>query len=257
LSATDLVVDLSGYDAPAAAGRFSATAPSRVLDTRTGLGASGPVASGGEVRLALGAPDGIAPGASAIALNLTATDTAADGYASAYPCGSPPEVSNLNYRAGTTVANLVVVPVAGDGSVCLSTFAGAQLVADVIGWFGATAAGQFTPLSPTRLLDTRLGLSGTRLAAGATLVLNVGSLAALSASSRAVSINVTAVNGGANGYVTVFPCGGPVPGSSNVNYSTGSIVPNMVLASMSSSGTVCLYSYAAVDLVVDIAGVFS
>ena len=104
---------------------------------------------------------GIPTNASAVVLNLTATETKSFGFLTAYAAGSSkPKASNLNYTAGQTVPNLVVVPVGTDGKVTVSnTSSGtAQVIADVAGYFlpgKPTQAGALRALSPTRFLDTR------------------------------------------------------------------------------------------------------
>lgn len=45
-----------------------------------------------------------------------------------------PVVSNLDYVVGQTVPNLVSVPVAADGTVCLYASQATHLIADVFGW---------------------------------------------------------------------------------------------------------------------------
>jgi len=72
----------------------------------------------------------------------------------------------------------------------------------------------------------------------------------------AVSLNVTAVDPDGAGYVTVFPCGARKLVSS-LNYGTGETVANAVLAPVSPTGTICLYSQVETDLVVDINGWFA
>ena len=163
----------------------------------------------------------------------------------------------LNYQPNENVPNLVIVPLGPGGTVCITSYAVVQFVVDVAGWFGTTATRRLTPLSPTRLVDTRIGLSGTRLRAQGTLRLNVRSLAALGASTNAVVLNVTAVNPSGAGILTVYPCDRPaVPETSNVNYATGQNVPNSVYVPMASDGSICIYSIATTDLLVDISGSF-
>ncbi len=66
-------------------------------------------------------------------------------------------------------------------------------------------------------------------------------------------LNVTAVNPSAAGYITVFDCDQPRPiNASNVNYLAGQVSPNAVVADVSSTGKVCLYTLAETDLVVDV-----
>jgi enamine deaminase RidA (YjgF/YER057c/UK114 family) len=71
----------------------------------------------------------------------------------------------------------------------------------------------------------------------------------------AVSLNVTAVDPDASGFITVYPCG-VMPVASNVNYRAGQTVPNAVIAPVSATGTVCFYSLRNAHLVVDINGWF-
>ena len=76
-------------------------------------------------------------GVSAVVLNVTATEPTAVSFLSVSPGDSPrPVVSNLNWTAGQTVPNLVVVKVGADGSVHLYNYAGlVHLVVDVAGWY--------------------------------------------------------------------------------------------------------------------------
>ena len=83
-----------------------------------------------------------------------------------------------------------------------------------------------------------------------------GSGLVVPASATAVSINVTAVTPGASGFMTVWPCGVARPLASNLNYVTGDVVPNGVIAPIGSNGKVCFFSQADTDLVVDVAGWF-
>jgi hypothetical protein len=77
----------------------------------------------------------VSAGASAGLVNLTVTDPSGPGYVTAYPCGEPvPPSSNVNFRAGQTVANLALIGVGSAGSVCVSASVGAQVIVDVNGW---------------------------------------------------------------------------------------------------------------------------
>ena len=166
-----LIVDVSAYfheGKPSSPGTFSSVAPTRLLDTRL---SSGPVAGGKSVSFMVGGKLGIPTNASAVVLNLTATQTASFGFLTAYAAGSlMPRASNVNYSAGQTVPNLVVVPVGTDGKVTVSnTSSGAaQVIADVAGYFlpgKPVQAGALRALYPTRFLDTRVS-SGPVAAGG-------------------------------------------------------------------------------------------
>ena len=85
-------------------------------------------------------------------LNLTATDSAAGGFLTAYPCaGGVPATSSVNYAPGAVTANFVVVEPDADGDVCVFSLARTHVVVDLLGTTGAA----FTGGTPQRLLDTR------------------------------------------------------------------------------------------------------
>ena len=113
--------------------------PTRLLDTRIaqGVPTTTPVAGGTAVTLAVAGVGGVpASGAKAVTLNVTATDSGADGYVTVYPCDKPrPFASNLNQQVGRVVPNLVTVPLAANGTVCLFASTSTHLVADVAGYF--------------------------------------------------------------------------------------------------------------------------
>lgn len=53
------------------------------------------------------------------------------------------------------------------------------------------------------------------------------------------------------------PANTPRPFASSLNYVPGAAAPNELVAKLSATGTICLYTLAAVDLVVDVTGVIS
>lgn len=213
-----------------------AVQPERVVDTRSGLGAPSGRLDPGET---LVLPLAEANGADAVALNLTATDAAGDGYLTAWPCGaSPPVTSVLNFVPGRTSANFIAIGV-GDGGVCVAASASVHVAGDLMGVFTGTS--DFRGAAPSRLLDTRA--TGDRLSAGEEHRLSIAG------GVGAVAVNVTVVNPSADGYVTAYPCG-PRPNASTVNFRAGEIVPNFTLVPVS-GGQICLYSSAGTDLVVD------
>ena len=119
-------------------------------------------------------------------------------------------------------------------------------------------------LSPRRILETRSGPNLTtvdgqfqgqgRRAAGSVLELTVAGRAGVPADAAATVLNVTAVFPDGPGYLTVFPCGENQPNASSVNYQTGQVVPNAVVAKIGAGGKVCIFTLAATDLLVDVNG---
>ena len=132
-----LLADVAGYFT--AGGGFSPLSPDRILDTRApGIGYTGAKpAAGAVVAIQVAGKGGVpATGASAVVMNVTATEADAAGFVTAWPSGAPqPLASNLNLDSkGQTIANLVVVPIGPDGKVLLYTLEGTHLLADVAGW---------------------------------------------------------------------------------------------------------------------------
>ena len=54
--------------------------------------------------------------------------------------------------------------------------------------------------------------------------------------------------------MTAYPCGMKRPTASNLNYTAGQTIPNLVISKIGAGGKVCLYTLADTDLVVDAAG---
>lgn len=139
----DVIVDVMGWftdgtDAVAAGGEFVALAPSRVLDSRTGLGFAGRTLAYSRRGLTVSGGGGVpATGVSAVVLNLTATGGSAASFLTAYPGQNGlPLASDLNFQAGQAVPNLAIVQLGPDGTVNLYNYAGAvDIVADVSGYF--------------------------------------------------------------------------------------------------------------------------
>ena len=259
-----LLADVSGW---LPTGGFTALAtPQRLLNTRS-AGAAGKVGatngSGTAYTLQVTGVAGVpASGVGAVAMNVTAVDTEAGdegGYVTVYPCGTRPDASNLNFTAGQIIPNAVVAPVSADGKVCFYVYGKAHLLADVSGWL---PTGGFTALAtPQRLLNTRsagaVGQIGALDGSGSSYVLQVSGQGGLPTSGiGSVALNVTVVDTTASdygGYVTVYPCG-TKPEASNLNFTSGQIVPNAVISPVSADGTVCIYVYGKAHVLVDASG---
>ncbi len=257
----DVVVDVEGwYSTSAGAGsRYTALPPARVLDTRNGTGAAGPVAGGTSIDVPIAGAGGVpASGVSAVVLNVTATDLIGpETFVTAYPSGADrPLASNLNVVAGGSTANLVVVPVV-NGTVSLYNNVGTlDLIADVQGWFGASGA-TLVAVAPVRALDTRNGTGGTTgaIPPGGTISLTVAGVDGVPASGvTAVVLNVTATDAsGPESYLTVFPSGTARPLASNLNFVKGQTVANLVMARVGPDGKVSIYNnLGTVDVVADV-----
>ena len=276
---TQVVVDVEGwYDATQAtsgSGLYNPVGPSRIADTRPGSGEpyqGSTLGAGQSLTIQVAGRGGIpASGAAAVVMNVTATDASAASYLAVYPAGgSQPLASNLNFLAGQTVANQVVVLLGAGGAVTVYNALGAvDVVVDVAGWFSAGTAGATTgsaifPMAPARVVDTRPGsgypYGGDTLEPGQTLTIQLAGLAGLPAQGMAAAVlNITVTDGGAPGYLTVWPASSPQPVSSELNWAAGQTTENLAVAALSSQGELNFYngSSSPVQLVIDACGWFA
>ena len=137
-----VIADLNGAftDAtPAGSGtKFQGVQPVRILDTRDGTGGfSTPLAQGASRAVNVAGTNGIPAGATAVVGNLTATDTTAPSYLTAWPDGQiKPNASDLNWVAHQTMPNLVVVMLGSNGKLDLYNAGGStDVVLDVVGYY--------------------------------------------------------------------------------------------------------------------------
>jgi uncharacterized protein (DUF1501 family) len=133
---THVLGDVFGYFGPAG-GELRTLPPKRLLDTREGNGA--PIARVGatSIRLPVAGRAQVPANATAVVLNVTATNVAGPTFVTVWPDAEPqPGTSNLNAVGGQTIANLVVCRVGSGGALRLaSPVAPCDLVADVLGYF--------------------------------------------------------------------------------------------------------------------------
>ena len=265
LAGTDLVVDVTGYSSNGGIVPFE---PERVLETRlqpkfaTFDGKdqhTGRVDRRSTYELQIAGRGSVPADARAAFLNVTAIRPDGAGYVTVFPCDEgKPEASHVSYLAGQISPNAVMAKLDGNGRICLFTLARTDLIVDV----GGYSIDGVEPLTPSRLLDTRIGAKTSdglhagrgRVGAGKTYVLDVVGRGGLTNMSASAIINVTAVDPSANGYLTVYPCDRDRPNASNVNYFTGDVVPNAVLARIDTAGTICIFTLAATHLIVDVGG---
>ena len=165
-------------------------------------------------------------------------------------------LTNTSYTFTVTAANI-----AGSSSVSAASVAVVPLPPIAVVPLGATVKS----VPPGRVLESRSGnpdfktidglFQGTgRTAAGQIAEIKVTDRAGVPADAEAVFLNVVAISPSGPGYLTVFPCGITTPLAANVNYNTGDIAANAVLAKIGVDGKVCVFTYAATDLVIDING---
>jgi hypothetical protein len=276
----DVIVDLQGYFAPypssgSGAGAYVPFGPSRLLDTRPGsgyFGSGSTLGPGGTISFSM---IGFAVYPSAVVLNVTATNTTASGgYLTVWPTGqSQPLASDLNWSAGQTVANRVIVPLGSNMSFSIYNAVGsADVIVDISGYFtdnsqsvGTVTGSFYNATAPARICDTRSGATSNQCnqapngTLGPSSMLKVSDVSMnLPASAAALMTNITATDTTAWGYLATAPDGAPAPASSDVNWTgAGQTVPNAVVPGLSSGGAFDIYNaLGSVDVIVDVEGYF-
>lgn len=199
-----------------------------------------------EVQVA-GGSTGVPADAEAVSLNVTVTQPSAPGWLTLYPCGAAvPATSNLNFAAGQTVANAVLVGVGNGGTVCLRTSVPAHVIVDGSGFF--PAGSPYQPQAPVRLKDTR---TGPKPAAGSTTAI------AVPAGIAAAALSIAVTQPSAAGWLTAHPCGSATGGTSTMNYAAGQTIAGSAIARPGGDGRVCIRTQSSTHFVVDLMGTFA
>ncbi|MGR4881391.1 PKD domain-containing protein [Streptomyces sp. LARHCF249] len=250
-----------------AGAEFTSHAPTRLLDTRAGLGAAQAKVGGrSSVALKVAGVAKVPAGVRAVVLNVTVTNTAGPGHISVgqdKDLAEGAETSNVNYVAGQSVPNLVIAPVGDDGYVHLFNggWESVDLLADVTGSFTTAPAAGYGALTPTRAVDTREGVGAAKgqVAGYGTFGVEIAGRGGVPAGATAVALNLTATNPRADGHLTAYPSGQAAPATSNVNFTAGQTVANSVIVPIGPDGKITVRngSWKPADVVVDVVGYYT
>ena len=255
---------------------FTPFGPTRILDTRKDEGIDGAIGANDTASLKVvgaqdAAGDKVPAGVTAVVLNVTVTESTSNGYLTVYgdddvngDAQENPGTSNLNFRTGENVANLVTVPVGTNGLVDFYNGAGkgsTQVLADIAGYYTASTASSYVAITPTRILDTRKGEGAPKAQIQADKSINVTVAGAngIPDDATAVAVNLTSVDSTKNGLITAYPTGQSLPVVSNLNYVAGSTTANMAIIPIGTNGQVTFEnsSTGPVDLLADVAGYYT
>jgi hypothetical protein len=278
LGSVNVILDVAGYytnpaSSPGPDGLFNPLVPSRLLDTRTGTGApAGILPPNQKIDLQITGKGGVpASGVSAVVLNVTDANSTGAGYLTVWPAGvSMPLASNLNFVAGQTVPNRVMVGVGTGGKVSIyNGLASSHVIADVNGWFTDGTAGgtgsRFTPVTPTRVLDSRFGTGSywTPWGPNSGRAITIAGQAGVPLMTdpnppTAVVANVTVTDTSQASNLVAWPDGAAQPLASDLNWMPGVTVPNLVVAQVGPTGKVDLENvFGCTDVVMDVVGWFT
>jgi uncharacterized repeat protein (TIGR01451 family) len=120
----------------------------------------------------------------------------------------------------------------------------------------------FFTVAPCRVVDTRGGapIGGPALQGQETRVFTVAGLCGISATAKAVSINVTVALSTSAGNVRLFPAGDALPTISTINYTAGQTRANNAIIKLNSSGAMSAFAGqpagTTVHVIIDVNGYF-
>jgi hypothetical protein len=278
-TATDVIVDVVGSYAAgplviseihsSMGSAYTPVTPDRRTDTRLPMTnaanlsrfpVDGPIHAAETRTLSLDSAAGEFTGIDAVALNVTVSGPTAPGFLTIWPGDQPkPDASNINFAAGDTIPNMVIVPISALHQLNFYNSAGdTNVIVDLMGVYQNRFAGglTFTTTEPTRVLDTRLGigLPARPLAANETATLTLAPLVV-------VVMNMVITDSAApTGYVTVYSSDAIAPNVSNLNAQIGRAAANQVIIpiSVATGSTVQIFNAnGSANLIADVTGYFS
>ncbi|MGD9998602.1 MAG: TolB family protein [Ilumatobacteraceae bacterium] len=153
---------------PASASAFTPITPQRLVDTRIGLGVPlQRLQTATSMDVQVTGRLGIPSNATAVVANVTAVDASGPGYLQVLPTGRAAfgSSSTLNVDlVGQTIPNATFAPLGDGGRLTVYAIFTTDVVVDIFGYFtpaATSSAGRLVPLTPQRILDTRVGLGWT------------------------------------------------------------------------------------------------
>jgi L,D-peptidoglycan transpeptidase YkuD (ErfK/YbiS/YcfS/YnhG family) len=258
---THIIADVVGYGSPNVIGGLEPRTPQRVLSTRDGIGMADPKSRsplGPNTSLDFPLPN-VPANATAVVLNITATNASEATFISAFAGGTPrPDTSTLNVHPRQDTANLAIVPLGQGNTVRFYNSAGdTHVIADVFGYILADRGDRYVAADqPTRIIDTRSGV-GVRgqIGPGTDAPL---SLIGIPANATAIAVTVTGVNASEVTEVQVFPTDPGTRNASNLNLSKIEPAANLVIVPVGSVDhkDIIRTTRENTDIIVDVNGWF-
>jgi hypothetical protein len=262
---TNVVIDLSGYFAPASEGtlQFYPLAPCRVVDTR---GPDGPL--GGPYLQANQArnfpvpqspciPHGVSP--QVYSMNFAVIPRSGTlQFLTVWPTGTQlPMVFTLTDPTGTILANAGLTTAGEDGAISAYPTNDTDLVVDINGYFAPPGSGGLSlyPTVPCRVFDSRrspFGFSG-RIAVAVDLP---GNPCRVTSSAQAYVFNATVYPHVELGYLTLWADGQSQPVVATLEAPDGSVTSNMAIVP-TINGFIDAYASNTTQLTLDIFSYFA
>src|SRR5207248_338557 len=132
------------------------------------------------------------------------------------------------------------------------------VIVDVAGYVTSSGATQIPLIAPGRAVDTRVGIGGFtgQLAPGTDRCFTLAGVVGIPAGASALLVNVTAAGYAANGWLTLYPNGQPLPPTSTVNFDAHEYaIANGAIMRVGAGGQVCVDAgQSASYVIIDVTG---
>jgi hypothetical protein len=239
---------------------FQIAQPQRLLDTRTWGYGKLPSHYYAEIPVHY---SGFFP--SPMVVTVTALGATSTGYVTTYTYAeNPTKTSTLNLHPGVITTNLAMVKLLG-GKSTFRVYNGSSkpvhLLIDAVGFYDhddLPDALRYRPVTPTRIVDTRIAFGSTPFAAASTHEIHAPDSVA-DDSTWAVLANVTAVKPTVRTFLTAWPSYIDLarPAVSFMNPGPGATVANSTITGVGFGNNFKVYnSSGTTNLVIDVAGTF-
>ena len=250
--------------------------PTRIVDSRTGLGLAAPLGEGpgrSQSIQVTGLTGPVPKAATAITGNLTVTGQTGAGFVTLSPTkpSVTPATSTINFPLKDNRANGVTADLGSTGKlwvtyISASSSATVDIILDVTGYFTADTTGStYHPLAgPVRIVDSRTGLNlATKLTDGVPKSFQVTGFNGdgIPAGATAITGNLTVTGQTDGGYVALTTTAESSPPTSTINFPVGDNRANGVITPLGAGGALwAVYKSttgATTQLVFDVTGYFT
>jgi RHS repeat-associated protein len=253
----------------AGGGEYVPVTPTRIIDTRTGLGGTKQQLGTATTFnfTVVGTGDVPGSGVAAVVLSLTTVSPSVNSWMTVWPTGAPrPGVSQITTAATVNQGTTVVSAVGVDGQVSIYNNAGTlDVLVDVLGYYtdntATTAGGTFAAVTPSRVTDTRNGLNSpvAKMATGETRAFTMTGVGGVPAGGVAAVVFSLAVTNATNGtsWMVAYRHGDTLPETSNINVIAGQTTNTLITVPVSASGQVDVYNNGTpADVIMDMEGYY-
>jgi hypothetical protein len=278
-----LIADVAGWyakDDTLSGGVYGKTyqtvPPQRIYDSRAGHEVPLPPKSWIEFDMAYynNGVDIYSSSMTAFVATVTALNAGTTGYITAYRPGTNPTLtSTLNFRPGVITPNLAIIRTApcheswctADGDPVVRFYNGSSrsvdILIDAVGFYSDTMIPgglRYRPLTPTRIIDTRIPLGTNKFTPASTHEVTAPSSVA-GDDTYALSANVTAIKPTSRTFLTLWPKYSNLarPTVSELNPNAGATVAQATVTEVGPGNIFKIYnSTGSTDLAMDVSGSF-